>query len=254
MPDFGWITTTFVPSNWRPAVDQALSRSARPRSPAPRRSGRDRRRARTGPGPAGSDATSRRLSWLIGLWLRPASRAARTLASAFDGQPERSGVDREVRLARRARDRRALEAGRALLDRGERLFLGHPARVDVADLDPSEHVTALDDALGQRKGDDEQECARDAEQDESGPVVVPGASQRRATRGSSGGSGANPGAPRKEDSRRSRGAKLPGDRPYLPVRRNLTLGRARVRSARPAPGGAQWPSRAHPAAPRTCAT
>jgi hypothetical protein len=41
-------------------------------------------------------------------------------------------------------------------------------------------VTVLGDSLGQRERDDEEEHAGDAEQDESGPVVIPSALEPRS--------------------------------------------------------------------------
>ena len=72
MPDFGWISTTCVPSKLQPAVDQALAGLRRPTRRSPRRSRPRSSRRRTGRRRRGSGAARCRRAGSIGLRLRPA--------------------------------------------------------------------------------------------------------------------------------------------------------------------------------------
>ena len=102
MPDFGAISATCVPSKRSPPSTRPLPVWATQASSTASRRPRSNVAPRTGSSSAADRRSTAPLSWSSGLWLRPASRAARTLAARVYVQPERGRVDRRARARRRA--------------------------------------------------------------------------------------------------------------------------------------------------------
>ncbi len=170
------------PDEAEPTVDEALAGLGHPRVEDGVEAGRvdvdDERDV------VGTEPPEHRPPELVEGVVAPARLPRRAHARGrVDVEVERGRVDRKLGRAGAHAHGGAVELGGALLDRPERLLLGHPAHVDVTDHDALQHVAVAGDALRQRERHEEQQCDCHPEQDQREALVAPGALERRSARG-----------------------------------------------------------------------
>ena len=255
MPDFGAISTTLVPSNRSPPSTRPLPVCAtQASSTASKRPGST---STTNGTWSGRNRRSTRAAQLVDRVVAPAGLAGGAHARlGVDVQAERGRVDREVVLPGAHVDGRALELRRAVCWTAASASCSDIPLASTSPISTPRSTwpfSTMRSVSASRRAS--RSAPRDAEHDEPDALVVPGARERGSTRGFER-------RQRRTGARRGRRAlDAQGATNYLVsgpsfrVRANLTArSGSRYAPARPAPGGARWPSRAQPAAPKTCAT